>query len=289
MGSNPSDAARPRRAVRTLAGLAVLAGVLLAVVLTSVPAQAAPGSFLRLAHLSPDTPAVDVTVTAFSKPDSATTIKGVGYGDVSGYQQIEPGTYTVAMRPAGADPASPPVISATLDAMDGRAYTVAGLGKFADLALRVLDDEIGLPPPGQARMRVVNAAPMAGDLTIRRDGTAVIEHAQFGQASSYVLVPAGRTVLSLLSEQATDTNLPVTLDAGGVYSVLVLERNGVLSAQVRQDAKGAEVVPAGAVETGFGAAASTGPALSIQLTMLIGAAVASGGLAWMLLRRRRPV
>jgi uncharacterized protein DUF4397 len=268
--------------------LGLLAATLLISLLIPASAQAASGSYLRLAHLSPDTPEVDVTVTAFGRPDFSVTLKGVGYGDVSGYQRIEPGTYTVAMRPAGADPKSPPVISATLDAADGRAYTVAGLGKFAGLALKVLGDEIGLPPAGQARMRVINAAPLAGDLTISRDGTQLIQNAAFGQATDYVLVPAGKTVLNLTPKQVSNTDLPVTLDAGGVYSVLVLEKNGVLSATVRQDAKGAEVVPAGGVETGFGADVSSGPGRALRLALLGAAALGCGALT-LAVRRRRTI
>ena len=266
--------------------IGVLAAILLVWLLIPAPAQAASGCYLRLAHLSPDTPEVDVTVTAFGRPDFSVTLNGVGYGDVSGYQRIEPGTYTVAMRPAGADPKSPPVISATLEAVDGRAYTVAGLGKFAGLALKVLGDEIGLPPAGQARMRVVNAAPLAGDLTISRDGTQLIQNAAFGQASDYVLVPAGKTVLNLTPKLVPETDVPVTLDAGGVYSVLVLEKAGVLSATVRQDAKGAEVVPAGGVETGFGADLPSGPSRVLQVALLAMAAVASGALVLAVRRRR---
>ncbi|MCG8915926.1 hypothetical protein L6E12_09010 [Actinokineospora sp. PR83] len=48
----------------------------------------------------------------------------------------------------------------------GHAYTAAGLGKFDGPALRVLADDLSLPPSGQARMRVVNA----GNLTIDRAG-----------------------------------------------------------------------------------------------------------------------
>ena len=240
------------------------------------PAHAAGGAYLRLAHLSPDTPAVDVTVTAFDKPADAQTIKGVKYGDLSAYQNITPGTYTIAMRPAGADPKTPPVISATLNATTGRAYTVAGLGKFASLALRVLDDDIALPPAGRAKMRVVNAAPTAGQLTIHRGSDLVIDHAQFGQASPYSLVQAGSGKLTITPEGATDTTLPVTLAAGAVYTVLVLEHDSTLSAQVRLDAKGAQVVPNGPVETGFGGTASTGfPAGVVTLLALTVIAVAA--------------
>jgi hypothetical protein len=269
-----------------LVKLGALACALAAVVVVPVPAGAQTGAFLRLAHLSPDTPNVDVTVSAFGTPDGSQVVRGVGYGDVSAYQTIPPGTYTIAMRPAGADPASNPVISATLDAVAGRAYTVAGLGAFAKLSLRVLDDDISLPPAGQARMRVVNAAPLAGMLSIRRDAAPVIENAAFGDASPYTMVPSGPATLEVAPDGAKSTTLPVTLEAGGVYTVLVLQRDSVLSAAVRLDARGSAVVPNGGVETGFGGTA--GPGIGVEL-LLLGCAAAAGAVLVLAVRRRRRV
>jgi hypothetical protein len=268
-----------------LVKLGALACALAAVVAVPVPAAAQTGAFLRLAHLSPDTPNVDVTVSAFGTPDGQ-VVRGVGYGDVSAYQTIKPGTYTIAMRPAGADPKTDPVISATLDAVEGRAYTVAGLGAFANLSLRVLDDDISLPPAGQARMRVVNAAPLAGALSIRRDAAPVIENAEFGDASPYTMVPSGAATLTVAPADAAATTLPVTLEAGGVYTVLVLQRDGALSAAVRLDARGSAVVPNGGVETGFGGTA--GPGLGVQV-LLLGFAATAGGVLVLATRRRRRV
>lgn len=273
-----------RRSASAIAAL-LLTGSLAFVAAPAADA-AATTSYVRLAHLSPDTPAVDVTVIALAKPDSAQTIKGVKYGDVSSYQRVPTGTYTIAMRPAGADPKTPPVISATLDATAGHAYTVAGLGKFASLALRVLDDDIGLPPAGRAKMRVVNAAPTAGSLTIQRDGALVIDNAEFGEASAYSLVQAGAGKLTLQPKSAPDTSLSVTLAAGGVYTVLVLERNNTLSAQVRLDAKGAQVIPNGPVETGYGGTATTGDS-PLQLVSLILLLTATVGVGAGLLRHLR--
>lgn len=59
-------------------------------------------TYLRLAHLSPDTPNVDVTITAFD--GRMFQLKGVGYGAVSTYQTVDPGTYTVQMRPSADRP-----------------------------------------------------------------------------------------------------------------------------------------------------------------------------------------
>ena len=93
-------------------------------------AQAAPAEgngLLRLAHLSPDTPAVDVYVDAVADPASRITLEGVDYGTVSDYQDVPPGTYTVSMRQAGASPDTPPVLSTTVPEIpkDGTATIVA--------------------------------------------------------------------------------------------------------------------------------------------------------------------
>jgi hypothetical protein len=93
--------------------------------------------------------------------------------------------------------------------------------------------------------------------------------------------------LNLTPQLAPNTNLPVTLDAGAVYSVLVLERNGKLSALVREDAKGAQVVPNGAVDTGLGGLGEPAtPPAALQLALAAAAALACGGLVVAVRRRR---
>ena len=64
--------------------------------------------YVRLAHLSPDTPKVDVWLTSFKGSSYSQVFRGVGYGVVSPYQRVAVGTYTVAMRPPGADESVPP-------------------------------------------------------------------------------------------------------------------------------------------------------------------------------------
>ena len=97
------------RWTRVLTVTVVAAGT----VLVAPPeAGAAENGLLRLAHLSPDTPAVDVYVDPVSDPGDGPallTVPGVGYGTISDYQDVPEGVYTVSVRRAGADPGTPPV------------------------------------------------------------------------------------------------------------------------------------------------------------------------------------
>jgi hypothetical protein len=241
--------------------LRLAAAVLLctgAALLGTPAASAAETGLLRLAHLSPDTPNVDVYVDSVSDPTATLTIPGVGYGTISDYQQVPPGTYTISMRSAGADPSSPPVLSTTVDVQPGTAHTVAGLGKFASLDLEVLDDDLTLPPAGQARVRVVDAAAAAPTLDVSAGGTPVAADLAFATAGQYVDVPGGTSTLTV-DPGSGPTDVPVQLAAGSVYTVLVLDQaDGGLRVQTAQDAASPGVVPAGPVEAGGGGTAGGG-------------------------------
>lgn len=259
---------------------AISAGAVLFLLLCSAaPAQAATGTYLRLGHLSPDTPKVDVTVTSPAHPDAPLRVLNVDYGSLLEYRRVDPGGYTVAIRPAGADPNSNPINSATLQAAEGKAYTVTDLAKSA----KVLEDDISLPPAGQARLRVINAATSATELDVVRSGALVIQHATYGSVTGYVAVAPGTATMQVLPRGGKPIDLQAKIEAGGVYSVLVLERAGQLSAALRADAKGAQVVPGGGQETGFGGMAPGGPGPDWRLIALTCLLVGGGMVA---LRKR---
>ena len=239
-------------------------------------AMAADGALLRLAHLSPDTPAVDVYVDSVADPDAGVVLPGVDYGTISDYQDVTPGTYTVAMRAAGEDPATPPVLSTTVEVGADTARTVAGVGYFANLGLKVLQDDLALPPPGQVRMRVVAAAAAASTLDVSRvGGPDLASGLEFATATAYVDVPAEPGGLQVTPEGGEATELPLEVAAGSVYSVLVLDQpGGGLVVQTVLDAAGPGVVPVGGVETGAGGTAPTSPGtLGIAGVAALGIAV----------------
>jgi len=264
------------------AGLAVVGVTVLGVLAVGLtPAAAADGAFLRLAHLSPDTPEVDVYVVSVSDPADTIVLEGVGYGAVSEYQTVSGGTYTISMRPAGAAASTPPVISTTLNTSPGNAYTVAGVGMFDDLGLTVLDDDLTLPPAGQSRVRVVQASASEPELDISVDGGPTLgTDVAFATTTGYTTVPPGNWTLRVDGTAGLAATLPLTVEAGGVYSVLVLDdSSGGLTVVTRVDAASSGSVPVGSVETGAGGTAAH-PAGSLGLlagaTMLVVAGTLAG-------------
>ncbi|MGY1660578.1 DUF4397 domain-containing protein [Geodermatophilus sp. SYSU D00705] len=249
--------------------------------LPGLPAAAAETALLRVAHLSPDTPAVTLSVTARGT-DGVVPPQELGYGDASTHQEVPPGTYAVSVRAVGAAPGSPPVLSSTVELPAGAARTVAAVGSFADLRLVVLDDDRTPPPAGAARVRVVAAAAGTPSLDVTADGVVVAGGLRPPEAGSYVAVPAGATALQLRSGGAP-ADVPVELAAGSLYSLLVLDRpDGGLTVRVLLDAAGAAVVPTGGIETGAGGTAGRSPLPAV----VAGAALAAAVLTVLRLRAR---
>jgi hypothetical protein len=84
-----------------------------------------PGKvYLRFVHLSPDAPAVDVTL-----PDGMILFKDVSYKEITDYITVNPGTYTINVRPAGTCDIVLYVPNITL--MPDRFYTVYAVGLAA--------------------------------------------------------------------------------------------------------------------------------------------------------------
>lgn len=241
------------------------------------PAAAAPGDgMVRMMHLSPDTPSVDAYIDSVSTPGMEVVLPAVSYGDVSPYQSVPAGTYTVSARNAGADPASAPALATTVTVEAGRAITIAGVGAFADLGFAVLQDDLTLPPAGQARARVVNAAATASPLDVSLAGsTSLASGLEFARDAGYVDVPGGPGTITAAAS-GVSAELPVDLSAGSVSTVLVLDRaGGGITVETSLDAASPGVVPTGGVATGAGGTAGgTGTWAVVWTAVATAAAVA---------------
>ena len=234
---------------------------------------------LRFAHLSPDTPAVDVALAPLPVADAAPLTEpgpdvatGLHYGDVSAFQRVRPGRYAVSLRAAGSDPRTPPVLTARIDVAAGEARTTVVGGLFADLGLQAHTEDLGAPPEGSARVHVLAAAAAVRSVDVVLDaGPPLATGLAFGDAGSPVAVPAGRSTVRVDGGPGEATPLPVTWTAGTISTLLVLDApGGGLTVRVVLDGAGPAVAPAGAVEAGGGGA----PVSPAALPWALGAALA---------------
>jgi Domain of unknown function (DUF4397) len=269
----PSKTTTARRIATLLAASALLLGIPAAV--ASASSSTAGTGWIRLAHLSPNTPPVDVYLYSFGNSTAQIVLHHVAYGTVSPYEEVSAGDYSVAMRAAGSSPSSQPVLSTSVTVAAGHAYTVAGMGPESGLRLQVIDDSL-TTPSGKSLVRVIQAS--LKDQTVKfhcscAPGAAgdIVTKASFASVSPYAPIPPGTWTMTAIVGGSTKASLPVTLTAGTVHTEVVLDGANGLEIVNLIDAAGAGQPPAGGVTTGFGGTAGHGPGSALPWVAVIGA------------------
>jgi hypothetical protein len=261
-----------RRIIRRLLMLAAASALLLGIpaAATAYASSATTGTgWIRLAHLSPNTPAVDVYLYSFGDSNAMIVLHHVAYGTVSPYESVQAGDYSVAMRGAGASPTSQPVLSTSVTIAAGHAYTVAGMGPESGLRLQVLEDKL-TTAPGQAEVRVIQASLKQQVVTVTLGSTVLASGLKFASVSDYQPVSPGTQSVTVRSSGGT-ANSSVTLAAGTVHTLVVLDGASGLEVVNLEDASGSGQPPAGGVSTGFGGTAPHGPGSPVPWLVVIGA------------------
>jgi hypothetical protein len=274
--------------MRWAALLIALPVLLLAVPRAASAATTSAGDgWVRLAHLSPNTPAVDVYLYSFGDSTAELVLHHVAYGTVSPYEALPAGDYTVAMRAAGAAATTKPALSATLDVAAGSAYSVAGLGPESGLRLQVLQDQL-TTPPGKVLVRIVQASLKQSKVSVTWNGQPTVSDLTLGAVSPYETVSPGTANLEVTGGSES-SNSTITLAAGTVHTLVVLDGSKGLVLDDLLDAAGSGTPPLGGAATGFGGTAPRVPS-ALPWLSLIGAGAliaAAGGIA--LRRRPRPI
>jgi hypothetical protein len=218
--------------------LATLAVAVLPLTLAACSDDASPtapspaAAQVRVAHLSPDAPPVDVYV------NGTRALSGAAFKDVSSYLAVPAGAVNLRVTPAGAT--SPAVIDANVNLREGAHYTVAATGLLAGIQPLVLEDDRGTT--GQAKVRFVHASPDAPAVDIAVSGGPVLfSNVPFRGNTAYPQVspstydlearPAGTPTVALKVED-------VTLRPGTNYTIFAvgLLSNRTLSALAVVDA-----------------------------------------------------
>ena len=221
---------------------------------TNVSAQTPSDARVRVAHLSPDAPAVDVYANDIE------VLSDVPFGAVSDYLTVPGGEYNFKVFAAGANPTTDdPVIDADATLAGGKDYTVAAVGLLADIAPAVFEDNNAAPAAGKAHVRVIHASPDAPAVDIAvAGGPVVFSNLAFPNAAGPSPGDAGTYDLEVRAAGTTTVALEldgVTLEDGGIYTVIaagLLEGEPALEAITVVDeprASGAQPTPAPAPTT----------------------------------------
>lgn len=181
-----------------------------------LPPSLFPPAYVRVAHFSPDTPAVDVYLNAKISP-----IQGAAYPAMTGWLEVPAGTYSVAVAPAGTSIGDAAIGPVELTFEAGSRSTIAAIGSLeagtltAGLVEEDYDTEIAL---GNARVTVFHAIETAPAVDVLAGDAAIVSFLAYpgrlGSNDGAVTldVPAGTYDLAVVPAGET---APVVLDLAG--------------------------------------------------------------------------
>jgi hypothetical protein len=187
-------------------------------------------AYLRVVHLSPDAPEVDVLL------DDKLVLERVPYPVASDYLGIDPGLRDIKINASGTDLT---VIQEELLFLEHSRNTILATGLLgsADLQPLVLLDRPLEPLSGSALVRVVHGAPSAPnvDVYVTEPGaelagqSPVLENVPFRAVSDYLTLPAGayQALVTL-----TGTNIvaidsgALNIESGDVLTIIARESSG---------------------------------------------------------------
>jgi len=207
-------------------------------------------SYFRIAHASPDAPAVNVTV------GNDTVAENVSFGEVTDYVNTSAGTYNVTISAAD-DPATV-VFEGNVTVEPREVVTIAATGEISTTNAEepfepvVLSDDAFTPDDDEAAVSVVHFSPDAPNVDVvatetpdeeaenetetpaenetetpaaEENETVLAENVSFQNASDYVNVPEGNYTVEIRvaapdNDGDTVATVNLSVEGGTAYSVV---------------------------------------------------------------------
>ncbi len=155
-------------------------------------------SHLRVAHLSPDAPAVDVWV------DGNYVLQNVAFKGISNYLSVDAGKYDLEVRLAGTNTVA--LELAGVELITGTNYSVFAVGQACNstlAALPVIDQ-------GTAQVRFGYLSPGAPAVAIWVNSNCVLQDVAFKTISDYLSLSAGEYRIQV---SPAGVATPIVIDA----------------------------------------------------------------------------
>jgi hypothetical protein len=178
---------------------------------------------VRVAHLSPDAPNVDVYV------DGTAVLEDVAYETVGSYMSLSTGSHDIEITAAG--DADTVVYDQSLE-LAAETYTLAAVGELnsedTEFQVLALTDDVSDPGDDSARIKLVHASPDAPavDVTLASNGDAVFDGVAFTETSE-TTVPGGDYTLDVRGDTESNdgevqASFDVSPESGGAYTAFAI-------------------------------------------------------------------
>jgi hypothetical protein len=177
-----------------------------ALVINAVPP--APPASVRVVHLSPDAPAVDVTA------GGAVLASDLAFENATSFASVSSGTVDLDIALATA-PSSPLLSVTNLNLAPSSFTTAVAFGRASDLRALAINEDRTPPAAGDIRVRAIHTAVGIGTVdvyAVTADGNVELyDNLAFGAVGDVLEIPAGAYTIGLDLDKDATPDLVFTL------------------------------------------------------------------------------
>jgi hypothetical protein len=184
------------------------------------------GAQVRVAHFSPDAPAVDVYV------DGEVVVEELEYPAVTSFLELEPGVYSVAVAPAGTSEDDAVIGPLNVQVEEQSVQTIAAVGSVdaGTLTATVILEDSDEITEGSARVTFIHAVENAPGVDVYGSNALLVQSLRYPSANSdggfTREIPAGQIDFSITVAENADAVLAtannVDLEDGLFYIVAAI-------------------------------------------------------------------